>query len=366
MLKRILITAAAVLAAAVIFCPAARAESTETALGRELGTEELQNALPESAEEALGGLPVSAGLRPDELLGRLGERARSAAGNALGGAVKNAAAMFVAALVCSAAAPLTQKSEYVTLAGVLAVACLAAADTPSLVSLGRETVDELCTFSRALLPTLAASAAAGGAVTSAAAKYAAAAMFMDILMTAAEKLVIPLVCAYIAAGVGAAALGGESLSGAASLIKWLACAILTCIALSFTVYLSVTGVVTGSADAAAIRTAKTAVAAVLPVVGGIMSDAAGAVLAGADAVRGAAGAFGLAAVCAVCILPVMRLGAGFLVYKAAAAAVCAVADGRIAKLTGTLGTAFGILLGTVGTAAVMLFISIISFMKAVA
>ena len=65
-----------------------------------------------------------------------------------------------------------------------------------------------------------------------------------------------------------------------------------------------------SADAAAIKTAKMAISRAVPVVGGILADAADSVLAGAGAVKNTVGAAGLLAVLAVCLLPLMRLGSG--------------------------------------------------------
>jgi len=326
---------------------------------------DFERAVPDEAEEILDGLSPETGLETETIMNRLGNYLRDHVDDVLGGALKNAAAVLSAALFCSAAAALCEKSDYAVLVGVLAISAAAVSDISSLMSVGRETLTELSAFSKVLLPTLASTAAASGAYTSAAAKYAASAMFIDLLITAAENVVIPLIYAYMAASVGAAALGGTALSGAASFLKWLAAGALTLITLSFTAYLSVTGLITGTADAAATRAAKTAVSAALPVVGGIISDAAGTVLIGASVLRNTVGVFGLAVVLAVCLLPFLRLGAGYLAYKAAAALSSAVADGRIAKLIGAVGTAYGLTLGTVGAAAVMLFISVISSVKAV-
>ena len=55
----------------------------------------------------------------------------------------------------------------------------------------------------------------------------------------------------------------------------------------------------------------------------------------------------------------------YLLYKAAAALCSAFADKRIAGLIGELGGVFGMVLGIVGAAALMLFISIISVTRAV-
>jgi stage III sporulation protein AE len=112
------------------------------------------------------------------------------------------------------------------------------------------------------------------------------------------------------------------------------------------------------------RAAKTVISA-LPVVGGIAADAASAVVSGAAVLRGAVGVFGALTVAGICLLPFLRLGAHYLVFKAAGALAGAFADGGTAKLIGDIGAAFGMTLGMAGTSAVMIFIAIISITKAV-
>ena len=116
----------------------------------------------------------------------------------------------------------------------------------------------------------------------------------------------------------------------------------------FTLYLNLSGAVTGAADAAAARAAKTAISAALPVVGGIISDAAGALTAGASLLRGAVGALGAAVVAAVCLVPFLSLGLRYLFYKAAAALASCFAEKRLAELIGEVGSVFALVLGVTG------------------
>ena len=134
---------------------------------------------------------------------------------------------------------------------------------------------------------------------------------------------------------------------------------------AFTAWLGITGAVSGAADAVTSRAAKTAISAALPVVGGVISDAASTVVAGAGLLKSAVGAFGLIAAASVCLVPFLTLGLRYLCYKAAAALAAAFADRRVSGLINELGGVFGMVLGVVGAAALMLFISIISVTKAV-
>ena len=110
---------------------------------------------------------------------------------------------------------------------------------------------------------------------------------------------------------------------------------------------------------------STAISTVLPVVGGIISDAAETILAGASILRNTIGIFGLLAVAAMCIVPFLRMGIQYLLYKAAAGLAGTLADARLSGLVGAVGSALGMITGLVGASALMVFISVISVIKVV-
>ena len=131
----------------------------------------------------------------------------------------------------------------------------------------------------------------------------------------------------------------------------------------FTGYLSITGVITGTADAAALKAAKLTIAGVVPVVGGILSDASEAVVVSAGVMKNAVGVYGLLAIAAVWITPFLQIGIQYLMLKITAA-VCGVfgvknTSDLIEDFSGTM----GLLLGMTGTVCFLLLISTICFMK---
>ena len=327
----------------------------------------LEDAVPEEAENAMDGLSVMESL---DLEGGLGTIVEGISGNVDGvfkTGLRSAVIILIIAVFCSIVSSFYGENgpNYVVLAGVLAISAVAVSDVHSFIGLGKAALDDLNTFSKVLLPTLTAAAAASGAFTSAAAKYAATALFMDILMTISSTVVMPLIYSYTAASVASAALGGDGLQSAANFLKWLITWILTAMMIAFITYLTLTGVISGTTDAATSRLAKTSISALLPVVGGIISDAADTVVAGAAVLRNAVGIFGMLAVIAICIVPFIRLGVHYLFYKVAAGLTGSVADSRISKLVGAIGTSFGMTLGLVGACAMMLFFSIISVIQVV-
>jgi stage III sporulation protein AE len=333
-----------------------------------VGADELPGALPGDARDILGGFTVTDALDADAGLNRI----FSSIGDRLKGLIApslTSAAVIVAAAVLSGlfTSVFTDKSSnYAVLAGIFAVSAVSVSSVNTFIGLASRTLDDMDSFSRMLLPCLTAASASSGAFTGAAVKYAATVLFMDVLMSLLRSVIMPLIYTYCAISIAEAAVGSEALSGAAALVKWLMKTALSVFVLAFVAYVSITGIIAASTDAVAVRTAKVAISTVLPVVGGILADAADTVLSGASILRNAIGIFGLLAVAAMCISPFIRMGAHYLLFKAAAGLSGAVADKRISKLVDSFAAAFGITLAASGACAAMLFVSIVSTIKAMA
>lgn len=325
-------------------------------------TEALEQAAP----------PEMAGSQPDgDLdggLSKLASAVQEKLGTALRQALSSAGKLLCIALLTGLAGVLTEgnKLRYVHLAGILAAALCTLGDMKGFAAQGAETLHTLSDFSKALLPCMAAAGTVAGGAGAAVARYAGTALFLDVLLTLADRLLLPLLYVYLAAATAKAALADSGFpAGLSELLKWICTTLLVALVLLFTAYLAVTGAVAGSADAVAARVAKTAISTALPVVGGILSDAAGTLLAGAGAVKNGIGVFGLLAVCWVCIAPVLRLGAQYLLLKLCAGLCAMAGDARLGKLVAEYGGACGMLLGMVGAGAAMLFVSILMSLQAV-
>lgn len=285
-------------------------------------------------------------------------------------AVRSAVLLLVIVLLCSlgdgvlaAGQPLGVQT--VPLAGSLAVTAVAVTDVNSLLGLGTGAISSMTEFSNVLLPVVASVTAATGAITGAAARQMAAAFFSGVLSNVIDRLLVPLVYGYIAANVAWAALGNEGLKRVAALLKWAAVTALTVILLAFVGYLTLSGVISGSADAAAVKAAKFAISGAVPVVGGILADASESVLAAAGALRGTVGAFGMLVVLAICLTPFLNIGIHYLAYKLAAALSAAVGSGRVCALIDSISGAFGMILGMTGACALLLLVSLASSVMAV-
>ena len=133
----------------------------------------------------------------------------------------------------------------------------------------------------------------------------------------------------------------------------------------FTLYLSVAGAVAGSVDAAAVQTLRRAIAAAVPVVGGVLSGAAETLLWGAAGLKNSIGLLGVLAVLSVCAAPVVRIAVQYLLYKLCALVTAAAAGAPLVKLLNGLGDAFALVLASLGSCAMLLLVSLLSSLRVV-
>ena len=251
----------------------------------------------------------------------------------------------------------------VRLATTVCVAVVALGDVNTLMGLGKETLEKMSDFSLLLLPVMTAASAASGSPAASVVRQGATLLFFDLLLELVRRIILPLILAYCAALIAYAALGNDGLKRVAGVIKWCATGLLTLLLSGFVLYLTVTGAVAGNADALAQKAAKTALSGMVPVVGGILSDAAETVVAGAGVVKGSLGVAGLLVILCICLAPFLRLGCHYLVYKLVAALASLVTTGPAANLLDTLSAAFALLLGAVAGGGLILYISLIASLQ---
>ncbi len=271
--------------------------------------------------------------------------------------------IMLAALVLCAMAGGTDGMSPAVLAGVLAISSAGMLEVHALTRSGLEALEEMGSFADLLLPSMAAATAATGGVTASTAIYAGTALFTDVLMHLMRTLLLPFLYAYVAMRAAQAVCGNELLSRIAGLLKGGFQTGLKTILFVFTAYLTITGLLAGSADATAIKAAKLTLSGVVPVVGSMISDASETVIVGAAAVKNAVGIFGMLAVIAICIGPFLRIAAQYLLLKLASAAGGALGTKPLLSLMDAIGEAMGFLLAMTGTSALMLLISCVCYLK---
>lgn len=294
----------------------------------------------------------------------LWERAVTALREAFATSVRGSVRLVLAVLLTGAAegmaAPLGSLAPRVArLTGVLTVTLLAAGDLSSLIGLGQTTMQELGDLTTILLPTMAAALAAGGGVLTASGWQVATLWAADALMRLITGALLPLVYCHIALAAAGAALPESGLDRLADGLRRLIAWGLSGAVGLFTLYLSVSNVLTGSADRAAARAAKAALSGAVPVVGGLLSDAAEAVLGAAQSLRAVIGAAGVVGVLLLCLAPLARLGVQFLLYQAAAFVSTMSGVKPLERLLAQLGDAFALVFGMTAACALLLLAALL-------
>ena len=260
--------------------------------------------------------------------------------------------------------PGTSKKTII-LAGNTGVAVILFKATGSLVNLAGSTILEISEYGKLLLPVMTAALAGQGGISSSAAIYAGTAFFDALLTSVIGKILVPIVYFFLILSVASSAIGEEILEKIRDTMKWLVTWLLKTILYIYTGYIGITGVISGTTDAAALKAAKLTISSVVPVVGNILSDASEAVLVSAGMVKNTAGVYGLFAVLAIWIGPFFRIGAHYLLLKATGAVCSIISAESCTELVQAFSSALGLLLAMTGTICLMLLISIVCFMKGV-
>lgn len=258
-----------------------------------------------------------------------------------------------------------QTSKTAELAGAAAIVMGLLTQTNAMITLGARTVQELSDYGKLLCPVMTAALAAQGGLTSSAALYTGTAAFDGILSALISRLLVPGVYLFLALAAANAATGEEILKKMRDLLKAAVSWCLKTLLTVFTTYMGLTGVVSGTTDAAALKATKAAISSVVPVVGGILSNASEAVLIGAGLAKNAAGTYGILAVLAVFLDPFLKIGVHYLMWKLTAALCSLFGTQTATGLIEDFSTAMGLLLAMTGSTCLLLLISCICFMKGV-
>lgn len=253
----------------------------------------------------------------------------------------------------------------VLLVGYFAIGALLIQPSDALIKLGTQTVQDLSEYGKLLLPVMTAAVAAEGGMTTSAAMYTGTAFFNSLLMLLISNVITPLIYINIALGMCSVIADVPILKNLKDFSKWFTTWSLKIVCYIFTGYLSITGIISGKTDAAALKTAKLTISGFVPVVGGIMSDASETVLASAGVMKNAAGTYGMLAILAVFISPFLKIAMQYLLLKVTASVCAMVGDASDSVLVEEYATSMGLVLAMVGTMCLLLLISTVCFMKGV-
>lgn len=312
----------------------------------------------------------SAALMPEdtdsfsESLTRLLRNAVSQALPDLSGALTTATIVLCAGLLLSVLQPFSGSAKRLSgVASAVFSATILLQSTGALIRLGASAVADLSEYGKLFLPVMTAALAAQGHAAASAALYAGTAAFDMLLTQLIAKVLVPLTYLFILLAAANSALEQQVLKKLRDLIRWIICWTLKTLLTVYTAYISITGVVSGTTDAAALKAAKLTISTAVPVVGSILSDASEAVLVSAGLMKNAAGIYGILAFLSIFLLPFLRIGIHYAVLKGTAALSCLFCEKGMSELLEDFSSAMGFLLAMTAATCLLLLISTICFMK---
>lgn len=324
---------------------------------------QVEEALPEAARRCLGDETDNLSLTEG-----VGQILRGTLENG-NGAIKNAVGMgtqiLAIVLLCGMLRDFGDGvgSSAVELAAVLAIGMCCMGRVSGFFTRASETVDSMSAFSGFLFSTLAAATAATGAVGTSTALYGATSAVCSLMTRGLQLVFLPAISCYMALMLADYAVGDGGLSMVGDMLKQLVTGALKLSVIAFTAYLSITGVVSGSADSAAVKAAKLAISTSVPVVGSMIADASETLLVSAGLIRSSVGVFGLLGVIAVSIGPFFETAMGYLGLKCTAAAASAVGEKQLSGLISAMAGAVGLITALTGVCTLLLLIGCVCFIR---
>ena len=281
-------------------------------------------------------------------------------------AVRTGTALFLGAVALGTLGNLTGKEKRILdLAGAAAASAMVLSGSDVLIRLAAGTIRDMNEYGKLLLPVMTASLAAQGGVTASAALCAGTSLFGSLLGSLITEFLLPGVYLYLVMAVTWAATGEAAVKRLRDLIKSVISWCLKTLLTVFTTYMSITGVVSGTTDAAVLKAAKVTISSAVPVVGGILSDASETVLVSAGLMKNSAGIYGIFACLSVFLGPFLGIAMHYWVLKVTAALCGIVTEGAISSLTEDFSAAMGLLLAMTASVCVLLLVSTVCFMKGV-
>ncbi len=277
-----------------------------------------------------------------------------------------ASGMILASVLLCGMADISEKGRRAgAIIGTLAITATCTQTLSTMIRLGTDTLSQISDYSGFLLPAVATLMAASGGTASSTSVYTATVFFLQLLMTLISRLLAPMIYGFVAVAAAEAAMDTGKLVKLREFIRWLIGASLKTIVYGFTGFLTLTGFISGSTDAAALKAAKVTISGAVPVVGSIISDAADTVLTSAASLKGALGTYGMLAVLAICLLPFLQIAIQYLLLKGTTAVSGLIGCKNHVTLVENITQAMGLLLGMAGAYVAMLLLSVTVCVKAV-
>ena len=351
-----------------LFIGSAYAEDFISYAAEEFGANKLEQMLSESEKDIVGKLNFDGNYDVGAAFSRLWKSFVAKLVVEIKENLSFCTGIVALALMCALCISISIKPEIINLIEIVccgSVAVLLFGGVESIVNDTISSMYRLSDYSKAALPVIFSASAASGAVSSSAAKFAGVSFALDVLMSISQRLILPLIYSYISLMLSSVIFNNPIVSTVQKMCKWAAATMMTGMTLAFTTYISMIGAIGNAVDAASVKTARSVISSLLPVVGGMISDASAMILSAAGVVKSCAGVFGLITVIVICAGPFAVLSVKLFLFKGVSAVAESIDNKRLTQLMSGFASVMSLLMALLGCCGIMLFISLTAGMKAV-
>lgn len=243
--------------------------------------------------------------------------------------------------------------------GVLVTMFITLFSNKNVLNICSEAISNIDHFSKILTPIYALAAAISYYPITSVATAGGTLLFTNIITNVTSGIIFPAINFYAVIYAAGIMSGMNILTKICELIKWFITLFFKIILIIFTAYISISGIVSSSADLLAVKTTKTIISSSIPFVGSIIADVSDTFLTGAGVIKAGIGTFGFLGICAMCLVPVITAFVYYLVYKVFAALSGSLCNGGVSKMLEGISSSYGLAIAALGSCCAIQFISIV-------
>lgn len=223
------------------------------------------------------------------------------------------------------------------------------------VNIGRETIGNMIDFINALIPLMLTLLTAMGGVASSKLFHPVMLALLGSVGLLIKNLVFPLIFFAAILNILSHINKEFQVSKLAALFRNGALALQGLFLSVFLGFITIMGIGGSVADGVAIRTAKFATGAFIPIVGGMFTDALEAIFGTSLLLKTALGLVGLVIIFIMCIFPLLKILSLVFIYKLAGALIQPMGEGEIVECLNTMGNALLMVFAAVAVVGLMFF-----------
>lgn len=243
------------------------------------------------------------------------------------------------------------------------IATLILTSFTEIISMVKESIQNLVGFMNCLIPILITLLVTTGSITTAGMLEPILLFLITFIGNLIETIILPLILASTVLILVSNLSKHVQVDKLAQFFNKSAIWMLGVVLTLFVGVVSLEGSLTSNVDGITAKTTKAAVSSFVPVVGKILGDAVDTVIGCSSILKNAVGIVGLVVILGICASPIIKLTILTALYYLTAAICQPIADEKIVKMIEQMGGVFKILLGILCTISVMLVIGIALVLK---